>query len=142
MAIDYQKVISDAFLNAVRHILSDTADNGLEPPTHFYITFRTNKKDVDIPDFLKQRYPDEMTIVLQHQFENLTVNDKAFSVDLSFNGQFWRLVVPFSALTAFADPSAQFALQFQPQADTETVVETAPEQTAQVIDLAALRDKK
>lgn len=101
MAIDYQKVISDAFLNAVRHILSDTADNGLEPPTHFYITFRTNKKDVDIPDFLKQRYPDEMTIVLQHQFENLTVNDKAFSVDLSFNGQFWRLVVPFSALTAF-----------------------------------------
>ena len=142
MAIDYQKIINTTFLNVVRQILTETAENGLEQPNHFYITFQTNARNVNIPDFLKQRYPDEMTIVLQHQFQNLRVDEKCFSVDLSFNGKFWNLTIPFSSLIAFVYSSAQFALQFQPQNDPVPMTVPKTQQTAEVIDLNALRNGK
>ena len=86
---------------------------GLPGEHHFYITFKTNRSDVDIPLFLKERYSDEMTIVLEHQFWDLKIHDNEFEVALSFNDKKERLLIPFNAITAFSDPSVKFGLQFQ-----------------------------
>jgi hypothetical protein len=80
---------------------------------HFYVTFKTGHTGVSIPDYLKLKYPDEMTIVLQYQFYNLKIEDEFFSVSLSFNNTQEHLVIPFAAITGFADPSVKFGLQFQ-----------------------------
>jgi hypothetical protein len=90
--------------------------NGLPGNHHFYITFHTRHPGVDLADYLRVQYPEEMTIVLQHQFWGLEVTQDWFEVTLSFNRVNERLHVPFAAVTAFADPSAKFGLQFQAQA--------------------------
>ena len=89
------------------------AEHGLPGEHHFYITFRPHHPDVAMSDHLKARHPDEMTIVLQHQFWDLDVGEDGFSVTLSFSGKPEKMVIPFSAVTGFADPSAKFGLQFQ-----------------------------
>lgn len=142
MTLNYQQIIQEALLGVVHSVLQDTVDNGLEDPHHFYITFRTTYPGVELPPFLKERYPDEMTIVLQYQFQNLTVDSEKFSVELSFNGQFWRLTIPFKALETFADPSEQFALQFMPSLIEENEPAQEAKAPAEVIDLASLRAKK
>ena len=109
----YDKLVSDALRGVVRKVLFQAASNGLTGRHHFYITFRTDYPGVDIPEHLRQRHPEEMTIVLQHQFWGLEVKDEIFEVTLSFNRVNERLVIPFEAITAFADPSAQFLLPFQ-----------------------------
>lgn len=86
---------------------------------HFYITFLTGHPGVDIPDHLRAQYPDTMTIVLEHQFWGLEVEDDRFSVTLSFSGVNQRLSIPFAAVTAFADPSVRFGLQFHAPDDVE-----------------------
>src|SRR5690606_37928080 len=103
----------------VRQALEEVIKDGLVDDHHFYITFFTEHPNVDIPDYLKERYPGEMTIVLQHQFYDLEVDDQKFSVMLSFNNVPERLVIPLSAITIFADPSVNFALQFQPLTDDD-----------------------
>ncbi|MEK7801765.1 MAG: ClpXP protease specificity-enhancing factor SspB, partial [Pseudomonadota bacterium] len=90
---------------------------GLPGEHHFYITFMTDFPGVAIPDYLRERYPGEMTIVMQYQFENLTVDEEKIGITLSFNNVPERLVVPLAAITIFADPSVNFALQFQPLGD-------------------------
>ena len=110
----YDRLIDDALRGVLRRVLTDAATDGLPGNHHFYITFKTTADGVDIPDRLRARYPEEMTIVLQHQFWGLEVEDALFRVTLSFDKLHERLTVPFGAVSMFADPSVQFGLQFQP----------------------------
>ncbi len=105
-------MVEDALRGVVRATLEHTIAHGLSGDHHFYITFRTQAPGVVMPDFLRERYPEEMTIVLQHQFWDLTVDDQSFGVSLSFDNQLAELSVPFAALSAFVDPSVKFGLQF------------------------------
>lgn len=125
--IDYQKILQDALRGAVRRVLAQAAEHGLPGEHHFYIGFLTAYPGVEIPRFLHDQYPEEMTIILQHQFWGLAVDDNAFSVFLSFGGTRQRLFIPFAAVTTFADPSAQFALRFLPAGGEEAEEEAAPE---------------
>jgi len=111
--IGYDKVMDNALRNAVREVLVLISENGLFGNHQLYITFLTQHKDVEIPLFLIDQYPDELTIVLQHQFWDLEVNEEDFSVYLSFNKIREQLTIPFEALTGFADPSVKFGLQFK-----------------------------
>ena len=138
----YQELIQNALLGVVKEILKSVAQEGLSGEQHFYITFDTRPAAVEIPAFLKQRYPDQMTIVLQHQFDELNVTDDSFSVLLSFNGKPERLVIPFGSILTFADPSQQFALQFMPTLGPEKKHNEEPAQPAQVISLDAIRKKQ
>ena len=108
----YDRMVEDALRSVVRRALIHVARNGLPGSHHFYITFRTDHDDCELPQALRERYPGEMTIVLQHQFWGLEVDDEQFCVTLSFSDVPHRLVVPFAAVTAFADPSVRFGLQF------------------------------
>ena len=109
----YDLMIEAALRDVVRETLVTVGQTGLPGEHHFYITFLTQYPGVEIPDHLRQQYPDEMTIVLQYQFFGLKLEDDNFSVTLSFNNVKERLVIPVEAITTFADPSVNFALQFQ-----------------------------
>jgi hypothetical protein len=109
----YNEMVENALLGVVRTALERAAKDGLPGQHHFYIAFRTQDPGVDIADHLMAKYPDEMTIVLQHQFWGLEIFDDHFEVTLSFNKQGERLVVPFAAVSSFFDPSVQFGLQFK-----------------------------
>lgn len=109
---DYNALVEQALMDVVRKSLRHAADNGLSGQQHFYVTFKTHHPGVSIPDHLRERYKDEMTIVVQHQYWDLTVDEEKFSIGLSFNHQRETLVIPLGAITAFADPSVQFGLQF------------------------------
>jgi hypothetical protein len=109
----YDKMVEDALRGVVRDALEFAAAHGLPGDHHFYVTFRTHFPGVAIPAHLKARHPDEMTIVLQHQFWDLNIEPDQFCVTLSFSGKSERLVIPFAAISGFADPSAKFGLQFQ-----------------------------
>jgi hypothetical protein len=110
---DYPKLVETALRGVMRDALERTAREGLPGDHHFYVTFRTHAPGVAIPNYLLARYPDEMTIVLQHQYRALEVGDDAFSVNLSFQSRSERLKIPFSAVTTFADPSVNFGLKFE-----------------------------
>jgi uncharacterized protein len=107
-------MVETALRGVVREALARTAASGLPGTHHFYITFRTRLPGVKISDALIQQYPEEMTIVLEHQFWDLDVEEERFAVTLSFQGRTERLTVPFEAVTSFTDPSVKFGLQFQP----------------------------
>ena len=109
----YDLMVENALRGVVRDALRRAVEHGLPGNHHFYLTFKTRAPGVEIPSYLVERYPDEMTIVVQFQYWNLEVEDQRFSVMLSFNDVRERLVVPFEALSGFADPSVQFGLQFQ-----------------------------
>ncbi len=110
--IDYPGMIDSAMRGVVRDALIHVDKFGLPGEHHFFISFQTNYPGVSISPQLKSRYPEEITIVVQHQFWDLKITDKQFSIMLSFNNIPEKLVVPFDALTAFADPSIKFGLQF------------------------------
>jgi hypothetical protein len=109
---DYPAMVQRALLGVVREALTRVAADGLPGAHHFYLSFRTAFEGVEVPDYLRARFPDEMTIVLQHKFWGLEVEDDRFAVTLTFKGRSERLVVPFAALTGFADPSVNFGLRF------------------------------
>lgn len=109
--IDYQALLLASLRDALRRLLARVAEDGLPGEHYFYLTFRTDHPDVDIPRFLQEQYPEEMTIILQNQYWGLTVEDDVFSVLLSFHGIKHRLTIPFRALTIFFDPSVPFALR-------------------------------
>ena len=113
--IDYEYLTQRAALTVVRDVLTMTAELGSTPGEHhFYIEFSTTAPGVSIPDELREAYPQRMTIVLQHIFEDLDVGLEQFSVTLRFKGKPSRLVIPFDALTSFADPSVQLGMTFNP----------------------------
>ena len=113
--IDYQTLLDNALKSVVREALIHAQFNGLGDGTHFYITFKTRAAGVVLPDFLRIRYPDIMTIVLQYSYNNLHVSDKEFGVQLTFDGRPFFIRVPFSALVEFKDPSVDFMLSFHPK---------------------------
>jgi hypothetical protein len=126
--IRYDVLAQEALRGLVRKVLAEVAQAGLPGEHHFFITFDTRHPGVRISSRLKEQYPEEMTVVLQHQFWDLTVNDSAFEVGLSFKGIPERLIVPFRALKSFVDPHASFGLKFDaPQAVAPTA-EQAPAQ--------------
>ncbi len=110
----YDKMVESALRGVVREALARTAASGLPGTHHFYITFKTRYPGLKISDALTAQYPDEMTIVLEHQFWDLEVEEDHFAATLSFQGRPERLSVPFEAITSFTDPSVKFGLQFQP----------------------------
>lgn len=110
----YDRMVENALRGVVREAVQEVMEHGLPDEHHFYITFMTDYPGVNIPDYLRDRYPGEMTIVLQYQFYDLSVDKEKMSVTLSFNNVPERLVIPLGAITIFADPSVNFALQFQP----------------------------
>ena len=113
--IPYDEIVQEALRAVVGRVLGQIESSGgmLPGNHHFYITFKTSAPGVDIPTHLRERFPDEMTIVLQNKFWDLNVGEDRFSVGLSFNQLPAKLVVPFSAITAFVDPAVDFGLQFQ-----------------------------
>jgi hypothetical protein len=113
--IPYDEIVQEALRAVVGRVLGEVQHGGGELPGnhHFYITFKTGAPGVAIPTHLSERFPDEMTIVLQNKFWDLTVDDEGFSVGLSFNQIPAKLAIPFAAITAFVDPAVDFGLQFQ-----------------------------
>ena len=110
--IDYKALIENAMLGMVRDILKKIAKSGLPESHHFLITFFSNSKGVIIPDWMKEKYPDKMTIIIRNWFENLNVTEKKFQISLNFNNTVEHLTIPFSSLELFADPSVDFAISF------------------------------
>lgn len=157
-ALRYDCMVEEALRTVVGRALNHAAEHGLPGEHHFYITFRTTFPGVDLPEALKERYPNEMTIVLQHQFWDLEVRDESFSVTLSFADVLHALTVPFEAVAAFADPSVRFGLQFdvsgtEPAEQAETAsepgqpLESAPDAAetedtkSKIVTLDAFRKK-
>ena len=122
--LDYQTMTHNAMMSIVRDALQSVAKDGLPGEHHFYITFAPQHPGVDMPDDLRARQADEMTIVLQHQFENLSVSDLGLQVDLAFDGVVQTLRIPFATVLAFFDPSVEFGLRFP--ANQEQMLDEAP----------------
>lgn len=156
----YDMMVDEALRGVVRRALRQVAQHGLPGNHHFYITFKTRADGVSIPPYLLEKYADEMTIVLQFQFWDLEIEEDLFTVSLSFNDVRERLVIPFAAITGFADPSVKFGLQFQtldeseledmdlPEISDENAAEELPENDGnkeamgQVVSLDNFRKKK
>src|SRR5206468_9767998 len=104
----YDALVDDALRSVVRRVLRQVADKGLPGSHHFYISFRSTDPGVELPEYLRAKYPEEMTIVLQHQYWDLILTEELFEVTVSFNKQKERIKLPFDALSAFVDPSVRF----------------------------------
>lgn len=149
----YDVLAQDALRGVVRRALKIARDEGLPGEHHFYISFRTDAPGVDMSDRLRKQYPEEMTIVLQHQFWNLDVSEERFSVELTFNKVPEHLSIPFPAVQGFFDPSVQFGLQFQvegaannsheaePATEASKPEQPAEEAVGEVVSLDAFRKK-
>ncbi len=110
--IDYPQMVQAALRGVVRQALAQVAEDGLPGGHHFYLTFRTDHPGVVVPRSLRERYPETLTVVIQHQFWGLTVEEDSFSVTLRFGGARHEITVPFPALVSFVDPAAEFGLEF------------------------------
>jgi hypothetical protein len=131
MAVDhirYDLLTQHALRGVVRTVLAEAAKNGLPGEHHLYLTFHTQAPGVRISPRLREKYPEEMTIVFQHQFWDLVVTEIAFEVGMAFGGIAEKLVIPFDAVKSFFDPSVQFGLQFEPAGEKQE--ETAKEAPA------------
>jgi uncharacterized protein len=125
--IRYDVLARDALRGVLRRVLADAAEHGLPGEHHFFITFLSTAEGVKLSPRLLAQYPEEMTVILQHQFWDLVVTEDRFEVGLSFGGIPERLVVPFHSIKSFFDPSVQFGLQFEPaEAMTETPAGNLP----------------
>ena len=111
--IEYQKILDKNMLNVFKDILKNIKDNGLSNNNHLYITFLTNHKNVELPNWLKQKYPQEMTIIIQYEYYDLEINKNNFSITLSFDNIKTNLKINYDSIVSFADPSANFGLILQ-----------------------------
>ncbi|MFM7335175.1 MAG: SspB family protein [Tabrizicola sp.] len=118
-SIDYGNLMHRAMRGLIQSVLTEVAEHGLPGAHHFFITFDTKHPDVQMADWLKERYPTEMTVVIQHWFENLAVTDEGFSITLNFGNNPEPMVIPFDALRTFVDPSVEFGLRFETQEQDE-----------------------
>ena len=128
--IDYGNLMHRAMRGLIRDVLLDVQSNGLPGQHHFFITFDTMHPDVEIADWLSDRYPDEMTIVMQHWYDNLEVAEDGFSVTLNFGDNPEPLYIPFDAIRTFVDPSVGFGLRFESH-DEDDDEDDAPEEPEQ-----------
>ncbi len=136
--IRYDLLVQEALCGVVSKVLADVARHGLPGDHHFYITFRTHAPGVRLSSRMRELYPEEMTIILQHQFEDLRVTEHGFEVGLSFKGVPELLLIPFDAMTGFFDPSVQFSLKFEPQGEAEDgAVDASATQPAKPTSLPA-----
>jgi hypothetical protein len=124
-SIDYGSLMHKAMRGLIYEVLTDISANGLPGAHHFFVTFDTMHPDVEIADWLSDRYPGEMTIVVQHQYESLTVTDQGFGITLSFGDSPEPLYVPYNAIKTFVDPSVEFGLRFETDDDDDDM--DAPE---------------
>jgi uncharacterized protein len=151
---DYPQMVQAALRGVVREALARTAREGLRGAHHFYVSFRTDAPGVVLPEYLLGKYPEEMTVVLQHQFWGLDVGDEKFSVTVSFQNRPEQLTIPFAAITSFADPSVKFGLQFELPAakpreeaalpakvPAEEAPKPPPRQAAEIVTLDKFRKK-
>lgn len=113
--IDYGNLMHDAMRGLIRRVLMDVAERGLPGNHHFFITFDTSHPDAELADWLSDRYPGEMTVVMQHWYDNLEVTDEGFSVTLNFGDAPEPLYIPYDAIRTFVDPSVEFGLRFEQQ---------------------------
>ena len=131
--IDYGNLMHRAMRGLIQEVLNDVAKSGLPGEHHFFITFDTMHPDVEIADWLSDRYPGDMTVVIQHWFDNLEVTDEGFSITLNFGENPEPLYIPYDSIQTFVDPSVEFGLRFETQTDTDTddsdptEIETIPE---------------
>jgi hypothetical protein len=112
-AIDYGNLMHRAMRGLIQNVLQDVAENGLPGEHHFFITFDTGHPDVELADWLADRYPGEMTVVMQHWYDNLEVTDEGFSITLNFGDAPEPLYIPYDAIKTFVDPSVEFGLRFE-----------------------------
>ncbi|NIZ62248.1 hypothetical protein DL239_14830 [Sedimentitalea sp. CY04] len=126
--IDYGNLMHTAMRGLIRTVLLDIADKGLPGNHHFFITFDTDHPDAELADWLSDRYPGEMTVVMQHWFDNLEVGDDGFAITLNFGDAPEPLYIPYDAIKTFVDPSVEFGLRF------ESAEEEADEESAAVVD--------
>ena len=125
--INYGALMHQAMRGLIKQVLNDVAANGLPGNHHFFITFDTNHPDVDIADWLRERYPAEMTVVMQNWFENLDVGDDKFEVTLNFGNAPERLCIPYDSMQTFVDPSVEFGLRFEhSESEEDAEIEEAP----------------
>ena len=120
--LDYEQLCADALRGVVRRALMQVVDRGLPGGNHFLITFKTGHPGVTMPDYLRERYPDTISVMLQYEFWNLEVEEDSFSVNLSFSEVRERLTIPFLAVTAFVDPFAKFQLKFEAQVEGDAAL--------------------
>ncbi|MEE2694420.1 MAG: ClpXP protease specificity-enhancing factor SspB [Pseudomonadota bacterium] len=139
--LDYKRMVNDALKEVVLHTLKSVADEGLPPGHHLYISFLTALPETKISAELKQQFPNEMTIVLQNQFWDLAVTNEGFSVTLNFNKIPHELVIPTKALTGFADPLAEFTLQFREEDSSGVFDEDATAEETKVAESEAKIEK-
>ena len=150
--IDYGNLMHRAMRRLIQNVLTDVAKDGLPGEHHFFITFDTMHPDVEIADWLSDRYPGEMTIVIQHQYESLRGTNQGFGITLSFGDNPEPLYVPYDAIKTFVDPSVEFGLRFEtqdeddedgdaPEAPMEVMAEPedAPKKDAEVVSLDQFR---
>ncbi len=145
-SIDYGNLMHRAMRGLIQTVLSDVAKNGLPGAHHFFITFDTNTDGVEMADWLRSRYPNEMTVVIQNWFEDFVVTDAGFSITLNFGDNPEHLVIPFDALRTFVDPSVEFGLRFEQHEQDEPEDgeddpedDPPPHQEAQIVRLDKFR---
>ncbi|MBD3663344.1 SspB family protein [Sulfitobacter aestuariivivens] len=132
-SIDYGNLMHDAMRGLIRKVLQDVSDNGLPGNHHFFITFDTAHPDAELADWLSDRYPGEMTVVMQHWYDKLEVGQEGFAVTLNFGDAPEPLYVPYDAIRTFVDPSVEFGLRFEQQeGDGEDAAVTAAPELAQI----------
>ena len=142
--IDYGNLMHSAMRGLIRTVLQDVADNGLPGNHHFFITFDTRHPDAQLADWLRERYPEEMTVVMQHWYDNLAVDQDGFAVTLNFGETPEPLYIPYDAIKTFVDPSVEFGLRFetaeddvedeQPEDTTAPEEETTTDETTEKTD--------
>ena len=139
--IRYDVLARDALRGVLRRVLTDAAEHGLPGDHHFFITFLSTAEGVKLSPRLLAQYPEEMTVILQHQFWDLTVTEDRFEVGLSFGGVAERLVVPFNSIKSFFDPSVQFGLQFEPADAPAANLPAVPAPAAPTVPTPAVESK-
>ncbi|WP_171125140.1 MULTISPECIES: SspB family protein [unclassified Ruegeria] len=125
--IDYGNLMHTAMRGLIKTVLTEVSERGLPGAHHFFITFDTGHEGVELADWLRERYPDEMTIVMQHWFENLEVGDNGFAITLNFGDAPEPLYIPYASIKTFVDPSVEFGLRFESPEDDEEMPSVAEE---------------
>lgn len=139
--IDYGKLMHRAMRGLIQEVLCDVRDNGLPGVHHFFITFDTTHPDARLADWLRERYPSEMTVVMQHWFDDLEVADDGFSVTLNFGDAPENLFVPYDAIQTFVDPSVEFGLRFETHDDDDELSALSPD-ISEVDDIEVEEEEK
>lgn len=149
--IDYGNLMHNAMRSLIQDVLADVKINGLPGEHHFFITFDTNHAEVEMAPWLKERYPTEITVVMQHWYDDLEVRDDGFSVTLNFGDTPEHLVIPYEAILTFVDPSVEFGLRFESSEEEDSNykpavfssedddIKTADTETGQIVSLDSFR---